>query len=159
MKTTISFDAAFAAIGMPNHSLSDSETHMAQMHVHLRHRVDDFLEVKLGSYLTNTRAVGIGYHTKRSAVDQSAWGAELCMVKDIEELKSKIKKLRFGEMHIFGHSHIPVIDSRPAEEAALRIPKLPYILNTEQRGVEVGSALARVLFGIQLARRIKGLIC
>ena len=116
-------------------------------------------ESELGCYLPDTRIVRVGYDAKASAVDQTAWRNELRMIKDIEELKAKLKRIGFCEMNLFIQRHVRVVQAWTAKESALGVPKVSQdIFFAEQRGVEIRASLSRIGLSKELARYVIRLI-
>src|SRR4029077_4040670 len=101
-------------------------------------------EVKFGADLQDARIIRGKDSAKVAGINAAGGILKLCVIKDIECLKTKLDQSCFAEFCSFGQGHVPVVQTRAMEEATVRIADLPQALFREQGRIEVGIAVSRV---------------
>ena len=97
------------------------------------------LKVEFPCNLKNTRGVRGGDDAKVTGVDTAVGILKLCMVEDVERFESQIECLRFGEGDAFGKSHVPIVQARAMEEAAIGIADLAGLFEVKERDCSRGT--------------------
>src|SRR5271163_3492828 len=67
------------------------------------------------------------------------------MVENVECLETELQRLGFSERNALQQRHVVIVDPRTVEETALGVARLSEGLETEQAGVEIGLAVARIV--------------
>ena len=101
------------------------------------------LEVEFRPDLPDAWARGSKHSPKRTGAGVKVTihikrAIELSVVEDVEELRTKLQRLAFRQLHILQEGQVPVINSRPMKESLVGGPLLGETFPAEQRGVEIG---------------------
>ena len=91
---------------------------------------------------------------KCGIVDVSIDGAasiKLRVIEGIERFEAEFERLAFAQLGDLVKGHVPIINAGSVERPACRVSLRAERIRTEQRGVEVGLSVSRVVIDFQVS--------
>src|SRR5580658_9022741 len=106
---------------------------------------------ELRAYLHQPRSHRAHYLAKRPAADVAVnrlRPKKLRVVENVEGFQAKLQRFRFGQAQVLEKRHIEVFHSGPVEIAPRSVAWSAEGVVAEQRAIEIGLAVARIVIQI-----------